>query len=427
MARRARGKPCVLTLYGTEIWHYKPKKGLDLFTRAYRNAAPRDLLQPRAADAGSRAGPGAPPGVSRLPARGARVHLPRLRRAALARMALGIRARHVLVNVKRLHPLAGQRYLLEALGEVVRTHPDTRLIICGTGPLLDELESRRAHQRRGRTRDLRGPRGQPGHRAVRRGRRCVRAAVAARSVPDGGARGAGVRHAGHHSRQPGRCGAERDLRIRRDAWCQRRTPWHSRAPSPRSSTKSGVPANPRCASSRRSSGRRRSTASSRRSIVRSPARRAPPHEGTRRLRARMRPVRRPRGRRGHDPPLQPRRRPGRGDVARPSWTASRLLQGRAGGGVDLRVDGRARRASAGGTRAQRDMGRHGSRARRTRQSRVAAHRHHPGRWGAADVATDIERIPGHRGHHPRTSRPRARPDAVDRLVEHVRAGPGRPA
>jgi glycosyltransferase involved in cell wall biosynthesis len=57
-----------------------------------------------------------------------------------ARMALGIRQRHVLVNVKRLHPLAGQRYLLEALSEVVRTHPDTRLIICGTGPLAVELK-----------------------------------------------------------------------------------------------------------------------------------------------------------------------------------------------------------------------------------------------------------------------------------------------
>jgi glycosyltransferase involved in cell wall biosynthesis len=57
-----------------------------------------------------------------------------------ARLGLGIRQRHVLVNVKRLHPLAGQRYLLEALGEVVRTHPDTRLIICGTGPLAAELK-----------------------------------------------------------------------------------------------------------------------------------------------------------------------------------------------------------------------------------------------------------------------------------------------
>ena len=58
-----------------------------------------------------------------------------------ARAALGLRQRHVLVNVKRLHPLAGQKFLLEALGEVVRTHPDTRLVICGTGPLLDELKS----------------------------------------------------------------------------------------------------------------------------------------------------------------------------------------------------------------------------------------------------------------------------------------------
>jgi glycosyltransferase involved in cell wall biosynthesis len=46
----------------------------------------------------------------------------------------------MLVNVKRLHPLAGQRFLLEALGEVIRTHPDTRLVICGTGPLLNELK-----------------------------------------------------------------------------------------------------------------------------------------------------------------------------------------------------------------------------------------------------------------------------------------------
>src|SRR5919198_1943457 len=34
-----RRKPVVLTLYGTEIWHYKPKRlGPDLFTRAYRAA-----------------------------------------------------------------------------------------------------------------------------------------------------------------------------------------------------------------------------------------------------------------------------------------------------------------------------------------------------------------------------------------------------
>jgi glycosyltransferase involved in cell wall biosynthesis len=47
----------------------------------------------------------------------------------------------VVVNVKRLHPLAGQRFLIEAMGEVVREFPDTRLVICGTGPLLEELRN----------------------------------------------------------------------------------------------------------------------------------------------------------------------------------------------------------------------------------------------------------------------------------------------
>jgi hypothetical protein len=39
LARRVQ-KPIVLTLYGTEIWHYRPKQwGPDLFTRAYRAAS----------------------------------------------------------------------------------------------------------------------------------------------------------------------------------------------------------------------------------------------------------------------------------------------------------------------------------------------------------------------------------------------------
>ena len=62
-------------------------------------------------------------------------------RRPTARESLGIANRHLLVNVKRLHPLAGQRFLIEAMNEVIRTHPDTRLVICGTGPLLDELQA----------------------------------------------------------------------------------------------------------------------------------------------------------------------------------------------------------------------------------------------------------------------------------------------
>jgi glycosyltransferase involved in cell wall biosynthesis len=140
LAERAR-KPVVLTLYGTEIWHYAPKRpGPDLFTRAYRHASFVTFyshgLQTRAVELGLARHQAAvvyPPVASEFTFHDERAQ-------AEIRASLGIRQRHMLVNVKRLHPLAGQRYLLEALGEVIRTHPDTRLVICGTGPLLSELK-----------------------------------------------------------------------------------------------------------------------------------------------------------------------------------------------------------------------------------------------------------------------------------------------
>ncbi len=139
LARRA-GKPVVLTLYGTEIWHYAPRRfGPDLFTRAYRAASYvtfySDRLMSRAHALGlgrKRARvvyPPVGPGFDRHDA-GAQ---------AAARAALGIGSRHLLLNVKRLHPLAGQRTLIDAMTDVVRFFPDTRLVICGTGPLLETL------------------------------------------------------------------------------------------------------------------------------------------------------------------------------------------------------------------------------------------------------------------------------------------------
>ena len=141
LARR-RGKPVVLTLYGTEIWHYAPKTyGPDLFTRAYHAASYvtfySDRLMVRAQEMG-------------LARRRLRTIYPPVSDTftwhdetaqADARASLGIQNAHVLLNVKRLHPLAGQRYLIDAMSEVIRFHPDTRLVICGTGPMLDELKS----------------------------------------------------------------------------------------------------------------------------------------------------------------------------------------------------------------------------------------------------------------------------------------------
>jgi glycosyltransferase involved in cell wall biosynthesis len=133
----------VLTLYGTEIWHYAPRRfGLDLFTRAYRAAArvtfySRGLID-RAIELGlDRAGLSVvyPPVAS---------YFERRTDAAreAARSELGLRESNILLNVKRLHPLAGQRRLVEAMPDVLRAHPDTRLVICGTGPLRDELLAR---------------------------------------------------------------------------------------------------------------------------------------------------------------------------------------------------------------------------------------------------------------------------------------------
>jgi glycosyltransferase involved in cell wall biosynthesis len=141
LARR-RGKPVVLTLYGTEIWHYAPKRlGPDLFTRAYHQATAvtfySERLHLRARELG----------LTRrdmhtiYPPVGAQFAWHDARAQAEMRAALGIGSRHLLVNVKRLHPLAGQRFLIEAMHEIVRTHPDARLVICGTGTLLDDLRA----------------------------------------------------------------------------------------------------------------------------------------------------------------------------------------------------------------------------------------------------------------------------------------------
>jgi glycosyltransferase involved in cell wall biosynthesis len=140
LARRA-GRPVVLTLYGTEIWHYQRRTGpIDLFTRAYMSASAVTFYSARLR---SRAH------ELRLARRNLHVVYPPVPPAfawhdrdaqAKARADLRLPNRHLLLNVKRLHPLAGQRFLIEAMTDVVRSHPDTRLVICGAGTLLPELK-----------------------------------------------------------------------------------------------------------------------------------------------------------------------------------------------------------------------------------------------------------------------------------------------
>lgn len=132
-------KPVVLTLYGTEVWHYAPRR-VDPFRRAYRQAArvtfySRRLLE-RAVELGLwRTGLEVvyPPAAGTFTWHDAAAQ-------ARARAALGLGAANLLVNVKRLHPLAGQDILIRALPAVLSAHPDTCLVLCGTGPLRADLE-----------------------------------------------------------------------------------------------------------------------------------------------------------------------------------------------------------------------------------------------------------------------------------------------
>nr|MCU0256886.1 glycosyltransferase family 4 protein [Vicinamibacterales bacterium] len=137
-----RGKPVVLTLYGTEIWHYQRRRGaIDLFTRLYHAADRVTFYSHGLLDRARELG---------LDRDGLSVVYPpvgddfRFRDApaqAELRERLRVNHRHLLVNVKRVHPLAGQRYLVEAMPDVVKAHPDTHLLVCGTGPLVDELRA----------------------------------------------------------------------------------------------------------------------------------------------------------------------------------------------------------------------------------------------------------------------------------------------
>jgi glycosyltransferase involved in cell wall biosynthesis len=135
------GKPVVLTLYGTEIWHYRRKLGPDLFTSAYRNADAVTFYSQKLLERARELGLDRPRCSVVYPPVAASFEFHDAQAMHEMRRTLGLTAANVLVNVKRLHPLAGQRYLLEAMAPVVRDHPDTHLVICGTGALLPDLQA----------------------------------------------------------------------------------------------------------------------------------------------------------------------------------------------------------------------------------------------------------------------------------------------
>lgn len=136
------GKPVVLTLYGTEIWHYRRKRfGVDLFTSAYRAASAVTFYSRGLLDFAAGLGLDRPNLHVVYPPIATEFQAADLAARDAARAQLGIVARHLLLNVKRLHPLAGQEHLIEAMPAILAAHPDTLLVVCGTGALAGELQA----------------------------------------------------------------------------------------------------------------------------------------------------------------------------------------------------------------------------------------------------------------------------------------------
>ncbi len=137
-----RGIPTVLTLYGTEIWHYRRRRLIDPFTRAYRAAGAVTFYSARLLDRARELGLDRPGLHVVYPAVSTDFGPVDPATRDVWRTELGISEPHVVLNVKRLHPLAGQRHLVDAFARIAATRRDVRLVICGTGPLRSDLEAR---------------------------------------------------------------------------------------------------------------------------------------------------------------------------------------------------------------------------------------------------------------------------------------------
>jgi glycosyltransferase involved in cell wall biosynthesis len=137
----ARRMPYILTLYGTEIWHFKRRRPIDPFARAFERAAAVTYYSRKLMEHAIEAGLRHPRAQVVYPAIGSSF-APRDEAARESlKAALGIKERRVILNVKRLHELAGQQYLIEAFARMARGRSDVRLVICGTGPLRDSLQT----------------------------------------------------------------------------------------------------------------------------------------------------------------------------------------------------------------------------------------------------------------------------------------------
>jgi glycosyltransferase involved in cell wall biosynthesis len=137
-----RNRPYVLTHYGTEIWHHDGRN--TRFREMNRAAHHVTFYSEALLERGRALG---------VPIRAASVVYPPVAdafRPLDPETRARVRNTHVrgdallLLNVKRLHPLADQATLLEAMVEVRRELKDCVLLVAGRGPFEEDLKARAA-------------------------------------------------------------------------------------------------------------------------------------------------------------------------------------------------------------------------------------------------------------------------------------------
>ncbi len=135
-------RPYVVTHYGTEIWHHDGKDAAfrRLNASAHHVTLYSEALLARARELGV---PMRAASVVYPPVADAFKPLSEPEREALRREYLP-RGGVLILNVKRLHPLADQATLLEAMARVHGARPDAVLLIAGVGEKEAELRGQAA-------------------------------------------------------------------------------------------------------------------------------------------------------------------------------------------------------------------------------------------------------------------------------------------
>jgi glycosyltransferase involved in cell wall biosynthesis len=135
-----RRRPYVLTHYGTEIWHHdgKDARFRELNRRARHVIFYSEALRRRAE---ALAVPLPDSSVVYPPVADVFQPLPADERDR-RRRALLEGGDALVLNVKRLHPLADQATLIEAMARVAERRPGARLMMAGSGPEEDALKAR---------------------------------------------------------------------------------------------------------------------------------------------------------------------------------------------------------------------------------------------------------------------------------------------